>query len=281
MILGAPAIIYPKNVLSFFEAGTEIDYEPGISPNFPPIFNLNRPSYQFGEDKRKLRFAEIHGAETAIDAGGPVWNYTSGHYGARVVDYNSNSYKGFRKPSYASIPFQITQDNTYGIFGGTVVAIAPYLETDFRLFTFDGKETPVLPEQAYWLGARRGAAYANNISTIALGQWIRCQIIGSTYIAGNLYHASFKINVERECRIYLTDVDDLTANPTYAFIGSGQTFPVVMKGPGTGTLAVTNGGILLRGSGAQEIILAHTRDAGGPTWVTARGRIDIEVPYDV
>lgn len=280
MILGAPAVLYPKSVLSFFPDGTEID----STVMWVPITLPEKPSYQQSEDKRKLRFAEIQGADTDIGAAGQPFEYLSFFTSAnRQVDQRSNSFKGFRAPTYCTSIIKISMHLPGGHVTAGALIEPPYISTDFRLFTFDGKERELLTDEKFFHGIKRLGVNPNydygNIQTVALGQWFRMQCIGAQYIVGTIYHTTLKINVERECRIYLQEVSNLSNNPTFAIIGGGQNFPVVAKAPNGGTLAVTNGGTVLRGSGNQEIILAHGRDFVGVTTIDMYVRVDVEVPY--
>lgn len=274
MILGAPAIIYPKSIFGFFDSGDTIDINAAGAPVQIPQFL----GFQGERSEGKIRFADLKTAQTSIVVA-PQISYTQFGGNAQLHDLSSNSFQGYVRPTYVRASFYIRLGNVAGAV--QLLTLSEYLETDAKLIGFDRVERPLFADEKYFAGVYDTANLLKGRVSMAVGRWFRCQVTGPDYTVGTINTTRLRVNCERDCRVYLESVSDLSSNPTFAITGGGQNFAVVASAPNGASLAATNGGTLLRGAGNQDISIITGRDFGGITNMQFKVVMDVEVPYEL
>jgi len=282
VILRAPAFIYPATVWGLRPPGSFIGRTADdVDVYMPEFFN-----YQIESSGRRVRWFEMLGPgtitrrdEAALGFPGCYqWNWDTGTYQERDVNLEVYSYAGLRKPSFISFYLNLRCES-----GATSWKILPgdaEVATDALVYPFGTSGRVLRREEtmAYTLNWDASLSELVTLFTAAVGTWgqIQFQRFGTV---GAL--SRFKINLvtERQCRAYVETIDNLGGTPVFSFSGSGQTFPVSVRGPSDTDLAVSAGGTTFNGGSPEFYLLAGRSSIGSVT--TARMRFDFEVPYDI
>jgi hypothetical protein len=271
MILGAEAFLYPRSCLAFFEKGTMVDYDNQNVPVTVP----DLPGFRTESYAGSLRFIERKNAGTIIDPSIPV-EYIQKYTNKNIkIDLNCNSYRGYVKPSYLSFVFGVvigTNTNRRELY------FEPgFIQTDFRLISFEGKERRPSDEQLMFEGIA-GYNGDRKFYHVALGRWFRMRMFSPVWVIGQLFKTETIVSSERECRISCASVSSAIGNPGVYVKTSGQTYPVIVDADG-GQLAVSQGGCDVMGDGVR-VELMTSRDFGsGPSYITFYFSVNVEVPY--
>lgn len=259
MIVRAPCFVYPRTVQGLFNADT-----PGI---------IEKPNYQIGPVGMKCRFIDLVDAGTDIAPAGAAYDPFPGQ-DIYVQDANCHSYKFIKKPSNASLRFEIRMND--GNYLSTAGPLLDPLISDMAVSRFGDKFEPLDRRQIY------GKVFADGVDwfLMALGTWFQFRMAATgTNIGGNVYEHTVFLSVERECRIYLESINFSPAqSPTFAVVGGGQYFPVVIPTSTATSLSCSQGGMITRGGSKNEFKLQVSRSV---TTGLAQFflRIDLEVPY--